>query len=93
MIAIVRFADGRNFETVIFSLFGVAVLLLGAILVTTFRVHRWTVQRRGVEIHQRPEVPLTGLSHKAMVPFPDIAALRHARDVFRLCRPLQTARA
>jgi hypothetical protein len=82
MTATVRFVDGHNFETAIFSLFGVTVLLLVAILVTTFRIHRWTVQQGGVEIHQRPKVPLTGLSRKIMVPFPDIAAFRHVESGF-----------
>ena len=78
--AIVRFVDGRDLETAFFSLGGVTVLLLGAILLTTFRVHRWTVQQREVDIHERPRVPLMGLSRRTIVPFSDIAALRHVES-------------
>jgi hypothetical protein len=82
VIAIVRLVDGRNVEMAILCLVGVAVLLLGAVLVTAFRVHRWTVRQRGVEIHQRPKLRLMGLSSKTVVPFPDIAALRHVESGF-----------
>jgi hypothetical protein len=82
MVAILRFAPGRDFETAILSLAGVTFLLLGASLATAFRVHRWSLQPNGVDIQERPKVPLTGLPRKTLVPFPDIAALRHVESGF-----------
>jgi hypothetical protein len=81
-VAIVRFVDGRYFETAIFWLLGITVLLLGAVLVTTFRFHRWTVLPHGVEIHQRPKVRFAGLSRKSVLSFADIAALRRIESGF-----------
>jgi hypothetical protein len=80
VMAILRFVDGRDFEMALFVEAGMMVLLLGMIMAATFRVHRWTVQQHGVEIRQRPRIPLTGLSRRTMVAFPEIAALRNVES-------------
>lgn len=82
MIAILRFVDSRNFETALFIEAGMTVLSLGVIMAATFRVHRWTIQQHGVEIRQRPRIPLTGLSRLTIVAFPEIAALRNVESGF-----------
>lgn len=74
--AVIIFVDGRNLETAIMALALATVLLLLAVLLTAFRVHRWTVRSHGIEILQRPRVPLTGLARRATVAFPDIVAFR-----------------
>ncbi|WP_439572857.1 hypothetical protein [Phreatobacter sp.] len=79
-VAVVRLVEDRHLETAVIALAITTVLLLGLVLVTAFRVHRWTVGPGGVEIHQRPRVPLTGLSRRICVPFPDIAAFRNVEN-------------
>ncbi len=81
-VAMVKYVDGRHFETAFFSLAGFVVVSLGVILMTTFRVHRWMVLPHGVEIFQRPKVRFAGLSRKTVVPFQEIAALRNVESGF-----------
>jgi hypothetical protein len=81
-IAIRRFVDGRDLARALFIETGVTALLLGVILAASFRVHRWTIRQQGVEIRERPRIPLTGLSRRTLVPFPEIAALRNVESGF-----------
>lgn len=79
---IILYVDGRNLETMVFSLAGITVVSLFAVLANTFRVHRWTVEPEGVHVHERPKVPLTGLPRRVVIAFPAIAALRRIESGF-----------
>jgi hypothetical protein len=82
IVVIINYADGRNLQTMIFSLIGFAVFSMLIVLLTTFWFHRWTLQPDGIQIHERPKVPLMGLSRRAVIPFPAIAALRRVESGF-----------
>lgn len=79
---IIFYEDRQNFETLIFSLAGCLVIAMLSILVQTFRVHQWSVAPDGVHVHEKPKVPLTGLSRRAVISFSEIASLRNVESGF-----------
>ena len=75
-------ADGNTQLTVVLCAMGLVVVALFAVLVMTFRMHRWTIEAAGVRIEERPKVPFAGFRYRAMVAFENIAALRHVQSGF-----------
>ena len=69
-------ADAQQGLHIIVALFAVMMVAMATILLTEFRVHRWTIAADGVQIEERPKVPLTGIAHHALIAYADIAALR-----------------
>jgi hypothetical protein len=67
---------------IILGLTGAVVVAALVILLTVFRVHRWTIEAEGVRISERPKVPLMGFGRRAFVPFADILGLRHVESGF-----------
>lgn len=53
------------------------VMILGSL-----RVHSWSVEPRGIRIHERPKIPLTGRKRAAFVPFAEMAGLNHREAGF-----------
>ena len=82
IIAFNTIADGNTQLTVVLSVTGLVVFALFAVLVTTFRMHRWTIEAGGVRIEERPKVPFTGFRYRASVTFENIAALRRVQSGF-----------
>ncbi len=82
VIAFNTIADGNTQLTVVLSATGLVVFALFAVLVTTFRMHRWTIEAGGVRIEERPKVPFTGFRYRASVTFENIAALRRVQSGF-----------
>jgi uncharacterized membrane protein len=68
--------------TAILGLTGAMVVAALAILLTVFRIHRWTIEAGGVRISERPKVPLMGRGRRARVPFADILGVRHVESGF-----------
>lgn len=66
----------------ILGLTGATVVAAVAILLTVFRVHRWTIEAEGVRISERPKVPLMGWGRRASVPFADILGVRNVESGF-----------
>ncbi len=62
----------------------IAVAVAGVVLVmlTAFRVHRWTIGPDGLTIVERPKVPLTGLKSTTRLGFAEIAGLREMESGF-----------
>lgn len=65
-----------RFLDAMLALLGATVLAALVILLSVFRVHRWTIETDGVRISERPRVPLTGWGRRASVPFADIRGIR-----------------
>lgn len=82
MTAIVMWADGPELEPLVMVAGGVTVVALLSCLLVLFRTHRWTLKPDGIEIHERPKVPLTGISHRALVRYDDIVAFREVQSGF-----------
>lgn len=60
-------------------------ITVAAILLTfanSFRVHSWTILADGLRIHERPKLPLMGLSRHVTVPFDEIGGLHHVESGF-----------
>lgn len=72
----------------ILGLTGAVVAAAVVILLTVFRVHRWTIvaggggEAGGVRISERPRVPLMGFGRRTLVPFADILGIRHVESGF-----------
>ncbi len=79
---VVLWADGPALESSILVVAAATVAGLLWCLAMAFRVHRWTATGDGVVIHERPKLPLTGLSHRALVRWPDIVAFRDVESGF-----------
>ncbi|MDP2334524.1 MAG: hypothetical protein Q8M19_27920 [Reyranella sp.] len=77
--------DARVLDAIL-GLTGAVVVAALAILLTVFRVHRWTIEMAGeaggVRISERPKVPLMGFGRRAFVPFADILGVRHVESGF-----------
>jgi len=71
--------DDRVMAAILALTAGVVVAAL-VILLTVFRVHRWTIEAGGVRISERPKVPLMGFGRRALVPFADILGVRHVES-------------
>ncbi len=74
-------ADDRVMVAVL-ALAGGVVAAAVVILLTVFRVHRWTIEAGGVRIFERPKVPLMGFGRRAIVPFSDILGVHHVESGF-----------
>ena len=61
---------------------GILVLALLSVFLVIFRRHRWTLEKDGIAIQERPKVPLTGLSHRAFVTYGDIVAFCEVESGF-----------
>jgi hypothetical protein len=72
----------RNFESRVLSAALVFVVALLSVFLVIFRRHRWTLEKDGISIHERPRVPLAGISHRAFVPYRDIIAFRDLESGF-----------
>lgn len=72
----------QGFEERVLSAAGILMLALLSVFLVIFRRHRWTLQKDGIAIHERPRVPLTGLSHRALVAYGDIIAFREVESGF-----------
>lgn len=72
----------RNLESAVLSAGAVLVVALLSIFLVIFRRHRWTLKKDGIAIHERPKVPLTGVSHRAFVAYGDIIAFRDVESGF-----------
>jgi membrane protein YdbS with pleckstrin-like domain len=73
--------DPRVMDAIL-ALVGAVVLAAFVILLTVFRVHRWTIEAGGVRISERPRVPLMGWGRRASVPFADILGVRRVESGF-----------
>lgn len=82
MTLIILYARRPQLESMLFITAGVTVAGLLSIFLVLFRRHRWTLKKDGVAIHERPKVPLTGLSHRAFVAYGDIIAFRDVQSGF-----------
>jgi hypothetical protein len=81
--AIVVWTPGdQGFEGRVLSAAGILVLALLSVFLVIFRRHRWTLEKDGIAIHERPKVPLTGLSHRAFVAYGDIVAFSEVESGF-----------
>ena len=72
--------DGNTALDVMMWALGAVFALFVAAAVSALRVHRWTIEADGVRIEERPQVPFAGLRRRALVAFPDIAALRNVES-------------
>ncbi|MGE0151199.1 MAG: hypothetical protein AB7R90_01180 [Reyranellaceae bacterium] len=72
----------RNFQSLVLRAAAILVVALLSIFLVIFRRHRWTLKQDGIAIHERPKVPLTGLSHRAFVAYADIIAFRDVESGF-----------
>lgn len=72
----------RGFESLVLSAAGILVVALLSVFLVLFRRHRWTLQKDGIAIHERPKVPLTGIPHRAFVAWTDIIAFRDVESGF-----------
>jgi len=72
----------QGFEGRVLSAAGILMLALLSVFLVIFRRHRWTLNKQGIAIHERPKVPLTGLSHRALVAYNDIIAFREVESGF-----------
>lgn len=72
----------QGFEGRVLSAAGILMLALLSVFLVIFRRHRWTLNKQGIAIHERPRVPLTGLSHRALVAYNDIIAFREVESGF-----------
>lgn len=62
---------------------GLAALVVGSavlLLLTVFRVHRWTLEPDGLRIRERPKVPLMGWGRRRFLRFDEILALRRVES-------------
>ncbi|MDF3075602.1 MAG: hypothetical protein K0S54_3269 [Alphaproteobacteria bacterium] len=82
LAAVLLWAHGQQMVSLILATAGVTVAGALSCMVIAFRVHRWTLKPDGIAIHERPKVPLTGLSHRAFVAFADIIAFRDVESGF-----------
>src|SRR5688572_16479126 len=83
LTAIVVWTPGdQGFEGRVLSAAGILMLALLSVFLVIFRRHRWTLNKDGIAIHERPRVPLTGLSHRALVPYNEIIAFREVESGF-----------
>lgn len=82
--------DDRVMAAVL-GLTGAVVAAALVILLTVFRVHRWTIEAGGVRISERPKVPLMGWGRRASVPFADIIGVRHVESGFDRMLEIVTA--
>lgn len=71
----------RAFEKALWVI-GITVAAVLLIFANSFRVHSWTILADGLRIHQRPKVPLMGLSQNVTVPFDEISGLLHVESGF-----------
>ncbi len=72
----------RGFESLVLSAAGILVVAMLSVFLVIFRRHRWTLQKDGIAIHERPKVPLTGIPHRAFVAYADIIACRDVESGF-----------
>jgi hypothetical protein len=72
----------QGFEGRVLSAAGILVLALLSVFLVIFRRHRWTLQKNGIAIHERPRVPLTGLPHRAVVAYYEIIAFSEVESGF-----------
>lgn len=77
---VTHIGDGHDSMAVIGWTFGLCVFAMFFIFANTYRVHRWTVLGEGLEIAERPRIPLTGLPRRATVAFADIAAFHRVES-------------
>jgi hypothetical protein len=82
--------DARVMDAIL-GLTGAVVVAAVVILLTVFRVHRWTIEAGGVRISERPKVPLMGFGRRALVPFTDILGVRHVESGFDRLLEIVTA--
>ncbi len=82
MTLLLLYVPGSQLETMFLTVAGVTLIALLSCLVILFRVHRWTLKQDGIAIHERPKVPLAGLSHRAFVAYGDIIAFRDVQSGF-----------
>lgn len=75
-------ADGRQIEQAMIGLVVGVVVGLMLVLLTLFRVHRWTIEPLGLRIEERPKVPLTGLRRRVLLPFAQIRHLSRIESGF-----------
>ena len=66
--------------TMVLALAGLVLAGAVLILLTVFRVHRWTIEPDGVRIVERPKVPLMGWGLRLLVRFDEILALRRVES-------------
>ena len=79
---VILYAPGPQLESMILIAAGVTVVALLSVFPVLFRRHRWTLQADGIAIHERPKVPLTGVSHRTFVAYGDIIAFRDVQSGF-----------
>lgn len=79
---VILYARGPQLESMVLITAGVTVVALLSVFLVLFRRHRWTLQQDGIAIHERPKVALTGISHRALVPYADIIAFRDVQSGF-----------
>jgi len=59
---------------------GITLAAVLFIFANCFRVHNWTINADGLRIHERPKVPLMGLSRHVKVPFDEIGSFYHVES-------------
>lgn len=74
--------DGNASLDAVLRVMAAAVAGCVVVMLTTFRVHRWTIESDGLTIVERPKVPLTGLKSTTRLSFAEIAALRGVESGF-----------
>ena len=73
--AILSYADADQIGPLMAVALGGTAAGLLFVLMSAFRRHRWTTGPQGVQVLERPRIPLTGPTRRADIPFADIAQL------------------
>jgi hypothetical protein len=70
-----RIPDDNETLSYIFWLLGSTVIAVIVIFASLFRVHHWAILTDGLDIAERPKVPLLGLRRRVFLPFANIASV------------------
>jgi hypothetical protein len=72
-----RVPDGNESLSYILWLLGATAVAVVVIFASVFRVHHWKILTDGLQIAERPKVPLFGLRRRVSLPFSDITGVHN----------------